>query len=186
MGPRSVNRPDVRVTPERVEDHIAIRQVVRDAFAHHQRVADLVELIRASPQYRPELSLVAKLDHQVVGHVMLSHTDLVEADGTRHRVLTLSPLSVAPAVQGNGIGGRLVLDVVARADALGEPLVVLEGSPAYYTRFGFVPAVQHGISIELPSWAPPEAAMVRPLAAYRHEVKGHVDYPPYFAAVSQD
>ena len=75
---------------------------------------------------------------------------------------------------------------MARADALGEPLVVLEGSPRYYPRFGFLPAVDHGISIDLPSWAPPEAAMVRRLAAYSPEVRGHVDYPPHFAAVSQD
>ena len=94
--------------------------MVRAAFDHHREVADLVDLIRASPQFVPELSLVARHDGQVVGHVMLSHADLVDELGDRHRILTLSPLSVAPALQRRGIGSALVPAGLAAADALGE------------------------------------------------------------------
>ena len=72
------------IEPERPADHVAIRDVVRAAFDHHQSVADLVELIRDSPQYVPELSIVARHQGVVVGHVMLSHAELVDerGDGT--------------------------------------------------------------------------------------------------------
>ena len=41
-----------------------------------------------------------------------------------------------------------------------QPLVVLEGNPLYYGRFGFEHSRRYGIEIDLPSWAPPEAAQV--------------------------
>ncbi|MSO78131.1 MAG: hypothetical protein EXQ79_00810 [Acidimicrobiia bacterium] len=76
------------------------------------------------------------------------------------------------------MGSALVRDVTARADARGERLVVLEGSPLYYPRFGFEPSAPLGIHITLPSWAPPEAAQVLRLAKYDPSIRGRVVYPP--------
>jgi len=56
---------NVVIEPESRKDVGAIRDVVRRAFSHHQSVADLVELIRASPQYVPELALVARFSPAV-------------------------------------------------------------------------------------------------------------------------
>jgi putative acetyltransferase len=110
---------------------------------------------------------------------MVSHTEL--HDGPTVRVVaTLSPLAVAPDRHGEGIGGALVRAVLARSDELGEPMVVLEGAPAYYGRFGFEPAAAHGIHIDLPSWAPPEAAQVMRLERHDPAWRGRVVYPPAF------
>jgi putative acetyltransferase len=106
-----------------------------------------------------------------------------EPRGTSHRVALLSPLAVDPAHQRDGIGGALVREVCARADAAGDPLVVLEGSPAYYPRFGFVDARTHGITLPLPDWAPPEAGQVLPLTADDPAITGRVVYPPPFEGV---
>lgn len=175
------------IEPERTADHAAIRAVVGAAFADEPGVADLVGLIRASPEYVPELALVARVAGEVAGFVMLSHAELVEESGgssQRHRVLTLSPLAVAPALQGRGIGSALVRAGLAAAERLGEPLVVLEGSPRYYPRFGFRDCREFGISMPLPDWAPPEAGMVYPLPAYDPRMRGRVVYPPAFAIVA--
>lgn len=68
---------DVRIEPESPADADAIRHVLRAAFEHEPEVADLVDAIRASPQYEPELSLLARLCGRVVGFVMVSHASVV-------------------------------------------------------------------------------------------------------------
>jgi len=171
---------NIVVERERPADYAAIRAVVGAAFAAQPNVAELVDLIRASPEYVPELALVARLDGAVAGFVMVSHADLVSDAGERHAVLTLSPLAVAPALQGRGIGSVLVPAALAEAARLGEQLVVLEGSPRYYSRFGFRDSRELGISMALPDWAPPEAGMVFPLPAYDARLRGQVVYPPAF------
>jgi putative acetyltransferase len=173
---------DVEVRPEAEADFEAIGEVVRLAFRSHVE-GRIVREIRASGNYIPELALVAIADEQVVGHVMVSHTEL-DTDGGRQQIAMLSPLAVHPGRQGEGIGGRLVREVINRADRRGEPLIVLEGSPLYYPRFGFRYSVPEGIIIHLPDWAPPEAAMMIPLTAYRPELRGTVVYPPAFDAAA--
>jgi putative acetyltransferase len=173
---------DVLIRAERDGDFEAINEVVRLAFRSHVE-GRIVRDIRASENYIPELALVAVADDEIVGHVMVSHTEL-DNEGVRRRIAMLSPLAVHPGRQGEGIGGRLVRSVIERADARGEPLIVLEGSPLYYPRFGFRYSVPEGIIIHLPDWAPPEAAMMIPLTAYRPGLRGTVVYPPAFDAAS--
>lgn len=171
------------VEPESRDDFVAIGDVVRRAFHDHQSVADLVELIRASPHYVPDLALVARSGPDVIGFVMLSHAAVVAADGARHDVLTLSPLAVAPDHERQGIGSTLVRAGLAAGDATGAGLVTLEGSPIYYGRLGFQFAPNFGITIDLPKWAPREAAQVYLLQAYDSTVRGKLEYPPAFAAL---
>ncbi|MEO6501687.1 MAG: N-acetyltransferase [Jatrophihabitantaceae bacterium] len=171
------------IEPEGSSDHAAVRAVVLAAFPDQPGAADLVELIRASPEYLPELALVARVEDEIVGFVMLSRAELVSEDGARHGVLTLSPLAVAPAMQGRGIGSALVPAGLDAAERLGEQLVVLEGSPRYYPRFGFRDCRPFGIQIHLPDWSHPEAGMVFPLSAYDRRTRGRLVYPPAFAVV---
>jgi putative acetyltransferase len=156
---------------------------VRDAFGGDVE-PKLVDDIRADACYRPELALVAEVDGAIVGHVMISWCDLRDDErDVTHRVAMLSPLAVDPSMQRDGVGSTLVREVCARADAAGDPLVILEGSPAYYPRFGFVDARTHGITIHLPDWAPPEAGQVLPLSSYDPSVAGRAVYPPPFDGV---
>lgn len=171
------------IEPEHPEDVDAIRDVVRRAFQDQQSVAELVELIRASAQYVPELALVARIGSDVVGFIMISHAEVVEASGRRHDVLTLSPLAVAPDRQRQGIGSALVRAALVAADATGAGIVTLEGSPTYYRRLGFRFAPDFDIMIDLPDWAPAEAAQVFALQSYDPTVRGTLRYPPAFAAI---
>ena len=94
------------IRPESPADHVAISRVVAAAFGS-QTEADLVDRIRASPEYVPELALVAERDGEIVGHVMISHAVIRNDDGDR-RISMLSPLAVDPAHQRGGIGRALV------------------------------------------------------------------------------
>jgi putative acetyltransferase len=151
-----------------------------------QAEADLVDRIRASPEYVAEMALVAEIDGEIVGHVMVSGAVVRNERGSR-AISMLSPLAVLPDRQRAGIGSDLVRSVLAIADERGEPLVVLEGSPAYYGRLGFEPAAAHGLAIHLPDWAPPAAAQVKLLGSYDPDdptLRGEVVYPPAFDGLS--
>ena len=169
------------IRPETVRDYQAIRRVVAAAFKSPVE-AELVNRIRASPEYAADLALVAEVDGQVVGHVMISGA-LIRNDAGSRSVAMLSPLAVDPPHRRHGIGGELVRAVVALADQRGEPLVVLQGSARFYSRFGFEYSTPHGIDMHLPSWAAPESAQVILLTAYDAtdaSLKGMVVEPAAF------
>ena len=170
------------IRPEEPADFAAIASVVQAAFGSPDE-PQLVAAIRASPEYVPEWALVAELDGDIVGHVMINYATIVDGD-TERRIAMLSPLAVAPAHHGDGIGSALVREVTALADAAGEPAVILEGSPTYYRRFGFEHSLKYNIEITLPSWAPPEAAQVLRLKNYDPSLRGRVLYPRAFDIVS--
>jgi predicted N-acetyltransferase YhbS len=52
-------------------------------------------------------------------------------------VLLLGPIAVHPTHQGEGLGGWLMRESLARAGALGWTRVLLVGDAPYYSRFGF-------------------------------------------------
>lgn len=166
------------IRPEQPEDHAAIARVVAAAFDSPIE-ARLVEAIRAVPEYIPELALVAEVEGEVAGHVMISGATVHDGDRV-HVVCTLSPLAVAPARHGHGIGSALVRGVTRRADERGLPLILLEGDPRYYWRFGFEHAAPLGIRINLPSWAPSEAGQVLRLTNFDPSIRGEVVYSPAF------
>jgi putative acetyltransferase len=161
----------VIVRAERAEDNEAIAAVVTAAFGSPDE-ARLVEGFRASAGYLPELALVAE-DGEVLGHVMFTLAEL--AAGTK--ILMLSPLAVRPERQRTGIGTALVHEGLRLCAERSEPLVIVEGDPRYYSRFGFVAASQLGL--ERPYEKIPEAAFqAQPLPAYVERARGRVVYPP--------
>jgi putative acetyltransferase len=168
---------------ERPADADLIDAVVGAAFGSPDEPR-LVRAIRASGNFVPELSLVAELGGDVVGHVMVSAASL--RDGDAHcRIATLSPLAVMPSSQRLGIGSALVREVIRRADDCGEPLVVLQGSPGFYSRLGFEYSVPHGIQMTLPTWAPARAAQMVRLSHYGPSIRGRVVLPPAFNEVNE-
>ncbi len=162
------------IRPESDDDRDLIRAVVLAAFNDHTEVAALVDALRRSPVVVPELSLVATVDDVVVGHVMLTRAELLDQSHERHGALVLSPLSVSPRQQRRGIGAALVNRALEAAEAMGEQVVVLQGSPRHYPRFGFRDSRTLGISMDLPDWAPPDAGMACPLSAYRRTTRGRL------------
>ncbi|MDQ3766589.1 MAG: N-acetyltransferase [Actinomycetota bacterium] len=165
----------MRIRVENPADYGAIH----DLFAPLMglEVANLVRDLRRSDNYVPDLALVAEEDGDVVGHILMSYATL---QGTEEMpVLLLSPLGVRSECQHRGIGSALVRAGLDRAEARGEPLVVVEGVPSYYPRFGFERARSHGIEPPHPE-IPDEAWMVRLLPDYKSRYKGRVVYPPAF------
>lgn len=92
--------------PETRDDVLAIRKVVTNAFGRRNE-ADLVDAIRNSPYFIPELSIVALEDGEGIGHILFS---IITIESLECIVLALglAPISIAPTLQRQGIGSQLV------------------------------------------------------------------------------
>jgi putative acetyltransferase len=150
----------------------AVDRVITEAFADSGDVAALWSDVVARGLARA--SLVAADGGEPLGHVGLSHGWL-DARRELVDVLILSPLSVRPDREREGIGTALVAAAVAAAEELGTPALFLEGSPAYYGRRGFQPATRWGF--EPPSRRIPEPAFqVAVLSGHAAWMMGRVIY----------
>ncbi len=127
------------VRDEAPGDVAAVDAVERAAFERADEAGLVVRLRRDDAL---ALSLVACLDGVVVGHAALSP---VRIDGTSRGMVGLGPIAVDPPLQRCAIGARLVEESLARARAHDVGGVVVLGHPAYYPRFGFVPASRLGL-----------------------------------------
>ena len=137
--------------------------------------AAIVDALRGSEDWVPQLSLVAEIDGKPVGHAVCSYGRLAG-----ERVLGLGPIGVDPALHGKGIGSALMHASIAAADACDEPMIILLGNPDYYGRFGFEPAARYGIDPQEAEWEP--AFQVRRLANWRDDLRGTYTYSPGFDA----
>jgi putative acetyltransferase len=144
----------IEVREEAPGDRDAVRRVEEAAFGRADE-ADIVDALREDPAWA--LSLVAVVDGELVGHLVISRGS---------RAMTLGPLAVLPAHQRAGVGGTLMREGLERVQG---PIVLL-GHVGYYTRFGFRPAAPEGITnqwgIDDPAW------MVRGARAGRGQVPG--------------
>ncbi len=164
----------MRIRPETDTDRAAIWKVNEEAFGRSVE-ADLVDAIRASDRFVPELSLVATVEEDVVGHVLLSY---VSIEPGAHPVLQLGPLAVLPSHQRRGVGSALMNEAARLADARGEPLILIEGNPRYFERFGFRRSDESGI--EAPVGVDQQYFMARPLEAYDPALRGRAVYSEAF------
>jgi putative acetyltransferase len=163
------------IRQERPKDETEIARLLDAAF-QESAVSEFTTRLRASAGYVPELTFVAEEDGAIVGFALLTGLDV---EGCGRRILNLGPVGVRPDRQRSGVGGALVNAAVAAADERGEPLVLVEGIPSYYPRFGFRSATALGL--ERPDPRIPEAAwLALPLAAYDASVRGRVVYPDFF------
>ncbi len=155
-------------------DQEGIAEVHRQAFGRENE-ARLVDTLRNTVNWVPELSRVAVQEETVVGHVLFSRIYL-EGSPAESPLLALGPIAVLPSFQSQGIGGQLIRDGLEHAGRLGFTGVVVLGHASYYPRFGFVPASRLGI--RSPIEVPDEVYMALELrAGALSGVAGTVRYP---------
>ena len=81
------------------------------------------------------ISLVAELDHRVIGHIAFSPVTV--SDGTPDWY-ALGPVSVLPEYQRTGIGRALIYPGLERLKAMHAKGCCLVGHPEYYGKVGFI------------------------------------------------
>ena len=128
--------PAPTIRQETAADIGAIDRLTRAAFLHAAHTDHteqfIVRALRAAGAL--SVSLVAELDGELIGHGAASPVRI--SDGTP-RWYGLGPVSVAPGHQRQGVGSRLITELLAALRQLGAAGCVVLGEPAYYGRFGF-------------------------------------------------
>ena len=167
---------------ENPSDQKAVFQLIENAFADVQesdhREQFLVERLRKSKDFIPELSIVAELDNKIVGYILLSKIKIQDGE-TEHTSLSLAPVAVLSNFQNKGIGSALINLAHKKAEELGFESIILLGHEGYYPKFGYQKASKFGI--KLPFDAPDENCMAIELQKNAlKNVDGTVVYPEEF------
>ncbi|CAM4243706.1 GNAT family N-acetyltransferase [Paenibacillus typhae] len=167
------------IRTEKAEDYGQVFRLNELAFGNREDEAKLVERIRASVEFIPELSIVAEEKGKVVGHILLSGAKVL-GEKHEHPVIVLAPIAVHPDYQKQGIGGLLIEEGKRRAATMGFGAVLLIGYPSYYPRFGFVPAGVHGLEL-LQFPVPAEVFQICELReGALEQLQGELKYPAAF------
>lgn len=150
-------RNDIVIRPETPADFPIISEMVRRTFAEHTPYSDgsgevaLIEEIRQKRFYRPELSFVALLDNQIVGHFMFSDFPLSPTPeggydpDAKCDLLLLAPVAVHADHYRQGIGETMLrkgLELAKQTDCKG---ICLEGDYHFYNRFGLTTSTEYNI-----------------------------------------
>lgn len=133
----------MRIRPAQSDDTGGIRAVNLDAFETSLE-AQLVEALCARAV--PLVSLVADDAGTIVGHILFTPMTLDSDSDTN--VMGLAPMAVMSGKQRQGVGSALVRAGLDACWGLGAAAVAVLGHPAYYPRFGFVPALHFGLRSE--------------------------------------
>ncbi|MEU2610743.1 N-acetyltransferase [Micromonospora sp. NPDC007271] len=155
----------LRLRPEDPADEEPVARVLAGAFARPDVAAPpevrLVDELRHSDAWIPELAMVAEYGGEVVGYALLSRVR-VRADDAAFPALALGPVAVAPHRQRIGHGTAVVQAALDAATELDEGLVVVLGAPTFYRRFGFTRADRMGLTSPWSGLGEPWQALVLP------------------------
>ena len=167
----------MNIRQETTADYRSVYEVVKAAFASAEQSdgneQDLVAALRKSQSFIPELSLVAEIHGEIVGHILFTKVSV-----SRYTELALAPLSVLPAYQKQGIGMALIAEGHRIAGELGFGYAIVLGHAQYYPKAGYRPARLYGI--KAPFEVPDESFMAIKLNPSAAKLDGTVAYDPAF------
>jgi putative acetyltransferase len=166
----------------------AIRRVNELAFEGTAE-ADLADALRSTGAITVSMVAVlggAAADGEATGGEVIAHALFspvaIETECRAVSALGLGPVAVRPDLQRQGIGTMLIDACLERLRVAGHGAVVVIGHPAYYPRFGFLPASRWGLTWEMD--VPDEAFMALELhPGALAGMRGVVRYRPEFAGV---
>ncbi|EHQ43750.1 GNAT family N-acetyltransferase [Myroides odoratus] len=173
----------MNIRKEEIKDYDDVFKLIENAFkdeelSDHQEQF-LVERLRKSESFIPELSLVAEMDNQIVGYILLTKIKIINVNFEETISLALAPVAVLKKYQGRGIGGQLIVKAHKIAKDLNFNSVILLGHENYYPKFGY--EMSNKYSIKLPFDVPDENCMLIELTENAlKNINGIVEYPKEF------
>ncbi|WFA09026.1 N-acetyltransferase [Tissierella sp. Yu-01] len=173
---------DIKIRQESIDDYSVTENVVEKTFKNAEHTDHkeqfLVANLRKSEAFVPELSLVAEIGKEIIGHAMYTKI-IIKNNVQEYHSLALAPVSVLPEYQSKGIGSALIKQGLEKAKELGFKSVIVLGHSEYYPRFGFKPASLWNINA--PFEVPDDSFLALELEdSSLANVSGTVVYPKEF------
>jgi predicted N-acetyltransferase YhbS len=171
------------IRQETPEDYLDVFKVIEQAF-REEKLSDyaehfLVQRLRVSKAFIPELSIIAEYRNEIVGHILLTRIQIKNKNQVIES-LALAPVSVKPEFQYKGIGGLLINKAHKKAKELGFKTIILLGHENYYPKFGYELTSKY--NIKFPFEAPEQNCMIFSLTKNGlDDVSGTVEYPKEFS-----
>ena len=148
-------RNDITIRPETTKDYKEIISLVLRSFREGTNYSDgtdiiaLIEEIRVSPYYIPELSFVAELDGKIVGHFLFSHFPLSKTVNGGHfdsqDIVMLAPVSVHADYFHQHVGVTMLTLGIQKVREAGFKGITVEGDFHFYQRVGFQTSSEYHI-----------------------------------------
>ena len=148
---------NITIRREEHKDYKSIVSLILRSFQEGTDYSDgsdiiaLVEEIRDSKYYIPELSFVAELDNKVVGHFLFSKFPLSPTskgghnDETNSGIVMLAPVSVHADYFHRGIGTAMLTLGIEKVRESGHKGITVEGNYRFYNKLGFRTSSEYNI-----------------------------------------
>lgn len=153
----TANNQRISIRPETHGDYKDIVSLVLRSFREGTDYSDgtdivaLIEEIRDSEFYIPELAFVAELDGEIVGHFLFSRFPLSKTRDGGHGgakdtdIVMLAPVSVHADHLRQGIGSEMIRLGIEKVREMGFAGITVEGNFRFYNTVGFRTSTEYGI-----------------------------------------
>ena len=153
----SMMNTKITIRPEEHKDYKSIISLILRSFQEGTDYSDgtdiiaLVEEIRDSKYYIPELSFVAELNDIIVGHFLFSKFPSSPTkeggcvNGENSEIVMLAPVSVHTDYLRQGIGTAMPNLGIEKVKELGYKGITVEGNYNFYNRIGFRTSSEYNI-----------------------------------------
>lgn len=174
----------IKIRQEKTADYKTVFFLIEKAFEneatseHTEQI--LVSNLRRSNSFNKKLSLVAEVNNEIVGHILLSEVEIKDKKNST-KSLVLSPVSVLPYHQKKGVGKELIEAAHEIAKEIGYKSAVLIGDAAYFSKFGYKPAEEFNIQLGNKKNATENCLATELVKNGLQDVKGKVEYPLAFS-----
>ena len=186
----------ITIRPEEHKDYKSIVSLILRSFQDGTDYSDgsdiiaLVEEIRDSAYYIPELSFVAELDNKVVGHFLFSRFPLSPTrdgghqDETSSGIVMLAPVAVHADYFRQGIGTAMLMMGIEKVREMGFKGITVEGNYRFYNQLGFRTSSEYGIfpTSGYPMKEPRCMMCQETYAGSLNGIHGYIVYDMYFNA----
>lgn len=144
-----MNKNNITIRLERVEEHHEVENLVRESFWNVYRPGCLehyvLHQLRIDPDFISELDFVMELDGKLIGQNIFVK-DVINADDSRTiPIVIMGPICITPELKRKGYGKILLDYSLDKAARMGFGAVCIEGNIDFYGKSGFTYAREFGI-----------------------------------------